>query len=453
MQSSKVFAEKTLCMLSNLAISPGRLVIMALLTGLVCGTLLLACPCAQQVPVGWLDCLFTATSALCVTGLLVVPLTSFTWFGHIVIMLLMQIGALGLITLTVFLLSLFTTLGLSTKSMTGEVLELHATQGQQLESLIVFIISITLACECIGFVLCFFALYPYYTLGQASFYALFQAVSAFCSTGLSLVQFDALSLSTVSFNLIAITTALLVFIGELGFVVWRDLFCYLRTFHNRRRSTLSLHTRIVLTVTPLLIATLFLIMWIIEYHYHVASLPQALFNAICLRSAGFTLLTPAMLSYATVLCIMVISFIGSSPGSTGSGIKITTFAVFLAAVRSTLLRRTQVEIKGRSIPNEQVFKAISIVTLSIAWVLCSSFFLLIVEAYHNPFDCLFEVCSAFANLGLSAGMTPLLSSLGKSIIIMSMLVGRIGSLTLLLSLKTTTKSSELYYPEERVMLS
>lgn len=440
-------------MLNNLAASPGRVVIMTMLSGLLCGTLLLACSWAQTVPVGWLDCLFTATSSLCVTGLLVVPLASFTWWGHMVIMLLMQIGALGVITLTVFLLSLFTTLGLSTKSMTGEVLELHATQGQQLESLVMFIMVITVACELVGFVLCLMALYPYYTLGESTFFALFQSISAFCSTGLTLIPLDSARTGVLSFNILLVTTALLVFIGELGFVVWRDVSLYLRTLYNRRRSMLSLHTRIVLTVTPALITALLLVVWTLEYQGNVMFLPEALFNAICLRSSGFTTLVPATLQYATVLCIMVISFIGSSPGSTGSGIKITTFAVFLAAVKSTLLRRAQVEIKGRTIPNEQVFKAISIVTLSIAWVLCSSFLLLIVESGHNPFDCLLEACSAFANLGVSRGMTPLLTTAGKGIIIMSMLVGRIGSLTLLLSLKKTTKSSELYYPEERVMLS
>jgi trk system potassium uptake protein TrkH len=437
----------------SFAISPGRVVIVSMLSGLLLGTLLLACPWAQTVPIGWLDCLFTATSSLSVTGLLVLPLSAFSWWGHIVIMLLMQIGALGVITLTVFLLSLFTTLGLSTKSMTGEVLELHATQGQHLESLVMFIILITLTCEVVGFLGCFIGLYPYYTIGLAAFLALFQAVSAFCSTGLTLVPLQHFARGTLPLNLVLITTALLVFIGELGFVVWRDVALYVRTLYNRRRTVLSLHTRIVLTMTPAIILVLFFAIWLLEYNGYVTFIMEALFNAICLRSSGFTTLVPVAMHYSTILVIMVVSFIGSSPGSTGSGIRITTFTVFLAAIKATLLRRSQVEIKGRSIPNEQVFKAISIVTLSSAWVLLSAFLLLITESHHQPFDCLLEACSAFANLGLSRGLTPLLSVAGKCIVIMSMLVGRIGSLTLLLALKKTTKSSELYYPEERVMLS
>jgi trk system potassium uptake protein TrkH len=436
--------------------SPARVVIISLLSALICGTLLLACPCAQLIHISWLDCLFTATSSLSLTGLLTVPLSSFSWQGHFIIMLLMQIGALGLITLTIFFLSLFTTLGISTRSMSGEALELHI--GQSPERLAMFIILITLACELLGFFICCGLFYPYYSIQQTLFFAAFHTISAFCSTGLTLVPLQHSLLSPSATFVLLATTGLLVFVGELGFVVWRDLAFYLKTLYERRRVQLSLHTRLVLTLTPALIAVLMLIVGILEYH-HISSgsdffyaAGDALFNAICLRSSGFTTLTIPTIQFATLLAIMVVSFIGSSPGSTGSGIKVTTFAVFLAAVKATLLRRGQVEAKGRTIPNDQVFKAMSIVTISIAFIVLSSFFLLISETGKEPFDCLFEVCSAFTNLGISRGITPLLSIAGKIVIIFTMLVGRIGSLTMLLALKNAAKSPELYYPEERVMM-
>lgn len=444
-------------MQSRLLTSPGRIIILSMITLLLTGTLLLACPWAQQVPVAWLDCLFMATSAVSVTGLLTVPLSSFSWQGHLVIMLLMQVGALGLITLTIFFLSLFTRLGISARSMSGEALELHL--GQSPELLAMFIIVITLACELVGFLVCCGVFYAYYPLHETLFFSAFHVISAFCSTGFTLTPLQNPLLSVTAGHILLITTAALVFIGELGFVVWRDVTYYFKTAYERRRVQLSLHSRLVLTMTPAVIAALLLIIGLLEYHNIIsvgaffAAVCDALFNAICLRSAGFTTLSVPTLQYGTLLAIMVVSFIGSSPGSTGSGIKITTFAVFLAAVKATLLRRSQVEIKQRTIPNDQVFKAMAIVTVSIAFVLMSSFLLLITEAGKDPFDCLFEACSAFTNLGVSRGITPSLSALGKLIIIISMLVGRVGSLTLLLALKKVPKSNEVYYPEERVMMS
>jgi trk system potassium uptake protein TrkH len=191
-----------------------------------------------------------------------------------------------------------------------------------------FIMLITLVCECVGFIFYFLAFYPYYAPGQAAFFALFQSVSAFCSTGLTLVPLQESPLGTISVYVLLITTASLVFIGELGFVVWRDVAVYVRTLYHRRRTMLSLHTRIVLTVTPAIIMALFFAVWLIEYQGHVSYGMYALFDAICLRSSGFTTLSPSVMHYATLLFIMVVSFIGSSPGSTGSGIRITTIAAF-----------------------------------------------------------------------------------------------------------------------------
>lgn len=436
--------------------SPGRTILFSMLVAIALGTFLLSSCWAQVEPVGLLDCLFTAASAICVTGLMTVPLEAFTPAGQGVILLLIQIGALGLITLTVFFLSLFIKLGLATNLMTGEALEIDGSKSPKY--IVFFIMAFTAVVEILGFIPIFLVLRHHYPLPKAIFISLFQAVAAFCNSGFSLIPFTEGELSFAAHTTLLSTTALLVLIGGLGFMVWEDFACYIRSRSKHKHFHASLHTKLVLTITSFLVIFMSSIIFVLEYlptflaHPTLSAVSAAIFNGICLRSAGFTTLDMTTVHLATLFIIMLVSFIGSSPGSTGSGIKTTTFGVFIGAIRATLSRRTWVEIMGRTIPNDQVFKAMAIFALSLCWIAITIFCLLITEQGWRFVDIIFEAFSAFTNLGLSTGLTPHLSTHGKFIIILCMLIGRIGSLTLLLAFKKHQTRSGFHYPEERVVM-
>jgi trk system potassium uptake protein TrkH len=442
--------------LRKLLSSPGRTILFSMIITITLGTLLLSSDWAQAEPISLLDCLFTATSATCVTGLLTVPLDFFTTEGHAVILCLIQIGGLGLITLTMFLLSLFINLGLATNLMTGEALEIDSSK--QPKYVVFFIIGFTAIIELIGFISIFFALRAHYPLPKAIFVSLFQAISAFCNSGFTLIPFTENSLSTAAHTALLSCTGILVLIGGVGFIVWEEFVQYVRSRSLHKHFHFSLHTKLVLVTTSFLVALTSIVIFLLEYLHDFLMQPSlsapfaALFNGICLRSAGFTTIEFSTLHLATLFLIMLVSFIGSSPGSTGSGIKTTTFAVFIGAIRATLSRRTWVEIMGRTIPNDQVFKAMAIFSLSLCWIAVIIFCLLITEQGWRFIDITFEAFSAFTNLGITTRMTPHLSTHGKLLISLSMLVGRIGSLTLLLAFKKHQTKVGFHYPEERVVM-
>ena len=435
--------------------SPGRTVLISIVATIFIGTFLLALPAAQVLSHSFIDLLFTATSATCVTGLLTIQLTEFTTFGHVIILALMQIGGLGLITLTVFFMSLFVELGLGTQLMAGQVLEIE--NWKRSKKIIGFIIGLTLTMELVGTVLIFFTAGAQGSIQHSLFLAFFHAVSSFCSAGFTLFPGKMLLFKT-NILFLGITTILML-VGELGFITWHEIILYIKSLKHRRHFNLSLHSKLVLSITGFLVTFSACIIWLLERTHGFSSMTgvqtfaNVLFNTISYRSTGFTTLDITTIHLATFFLIMVIAFIGSSPGSTGSGIKTTTFAIFLATVRAVVMGRTVVEIKGRRIPNDQVFKAMAILSLSISWVAITTFCLLITEEGWRFVDIMFEAFSAFSNLGLSTGLTPDLSLPGKIIIIATMIIGRIGSLTVILAFKRHYEKTEFHYPEERVMMS
>lgn len=439
------------------ALSPGRVILAAIITLICIGTALLRCPWAQSEAVSTVHCLFTATSAVCTTGRLIVPLEHFSSYGHMIILVLIQLGALGLITFSVFFLSLFTTIGLSTKSITGEAMELHHSNDPL--KMAIFTIYFTIAAELIGFIATWIIIAPYHASWlTGSWLALCHSVSSFCNAGILFIPLQGAPYSSTAASLLLAITGSLAFIGGLGFIVWRDVFTLFFNGNEHRRSHLLLHTRLVLITTATIIGLLTIGIWSIEYNPFTTDtawytgLYHALFNAICFRGPGFTTLAMQAIHPATVLLIMIASFIGSSPGSTGSGIKVTTIALLGITIRATLLRNTTISTKGRTIPHDQIFKAVAIFTLSILWISSMSIPLLMSEYGLDPFSLLFEAVSAFSNLGLTTlgSITP--SVYGIYLMIASMIVGRIGSLTVLLALKKQSKYPELYYPEERIMM-
>ncbi len=442
--------------LPSIELTPGRTIVLSLLGTISIGVALLSLPFAHKTSVAFLDVLFTAVSSTCGTGLLTVPLQSFSLFGQFIILALIQIGGLGIITLSLFLVSFFIDIGLGTQFLAGRMFEIEGTRP--VRRLIKFIVLCTLSIEALGAFCIWLSVPAGHTQGHPLFYAWFHAISSFCNAGISTFPFE---LDIFRNNLaLLFVTSLLVTIGGLGFISLRELITRYDPLHHDRRLHLSLNTKVILTTTLCIIAVGFVLLWVLERTHSFSGAPtltaavNMLFNVTCGRSAGFTTFDMPLIRSSTLFVIIVLCFIGSSPGSTGSGIKTTTFALLLATIRTVITGRRTVELKKRTIPNEHVFKALSILALSLTWIALGFFVLLISEEKWGFSDIMFEAFSAFANMGLSTGLTPYLSKVGKFVIILLMIIGRIGSLTLILALKRRKESpADIRYPEERIALS
>jgi len=436
--------------------SPGRIILFSVFCTILVGALLLAHPACRTTPISFIDLLFTATSATCVTGLFTIPLSSFTTLGKSVILALVQIGGLGLITLTIFAMSLFINMGMTTQLVAGKLLELESWKN--IRQIIIFVITLTLSVELLGAACMFPIFLRDFPLMKSIFFSFFYSISSFCKAGITLFDGDIIPYSH-NVPMLGII-GFLVFCGGFGFITWHEIMRYFIAKRQKKFFVFSLHSKIIMWGTATMILFFALLFWVLEHDNTLADMPfglavtNAIFHGITLRSAGILTVPFIDLQLATMFIIMISAFIGSAPGSTGSGIKITTFAIFLATIKCAIIGKTSVEIRGRTIAKDQVFKAIAIVSLGIGWIVFTTLCLLITE--QMDFMTLFiEAISGFSNIGVSTGITPFLSLMGKVFIMLSMIVGRIGSLTLILALRFRSKPDVLAfsYPEERVMLS
>lgn len=442
-------------------ISPAHIVLFSFFILIMLGTLLLALPIAHIKPMSFIDLFFTSTSATCVTGLFTIPLNNFTFFGKAVILGLIQIGALGLATMSLFIVSLFMDLGLGTRFMAGQLFELDSWDN--IKKMLIFTFGSTLTLELLG-ALSFFSIFKTeYSLHNAIFYSLFHSISAFCNAGISFFHFlTKQNLQQYSTNYVfLITTTLLTFFGGLGFITWHELLTRIRSyFFSKKVYRFSLHSKIILhgTIGLLIIATtLFLLL---ESHNTLNNLSiplkffNAVFHAVSFKSCGFVLANLTDFYPATIFLIMIVGLIGSAPGSTGSGLKITTVMIFLSTVRAVIHGRSTVDVFEREIPIDQIYKVIAVISLSLGWILFTTFCLLITEPSWSFLDIFFETISAFSNVGFSLKGSEKLSDFGKLFIMATMFIGRIGSLTFILGLKLKAKkeTTEFSYPEERVIL-
>lgn len=442
-------------------ISPAHIILFSFFFLILCGTLLLALPIAHIVPMSFIDLFFTATSATCVTGLFTIPLSNFTLFGKTIIMGLIQIGALGLATMSLFIISLFIDLGLGTRFMAGQLFELDSWKN--IKRILIFTFASTLTLEIVGALSFFSIFHAQYPLSNAIFYSLFHSVSSFCNAGISFFHFlteQNLEIYKTNYLFLA-TTAFLTFFGGLGFITWHEIM--MRThayFYSLKPHRFSLHSKIILSGTAILFSITATLFWLLEHHNTLKnltagqSLANTIFHAISFKSCGFILGSITDFLPATLFLILIVGLIGSSPGSTGSGVKITTFALFLSVIKSAINGRTSVEVFERELPLDQIYKAIAVISLSIGWILFTTFCLLNTENNWSFLDVFFETVSAFSNVGFSLRGTQNLSQVGKLFIMVTMFIGRIGSLTFILGLKLRTKKdmTEFSYPEERVML-
>lgn len=419
------------------------------------GALLLTFPAASagSTAVPFLDALFTAMSATCVTGLIVLDTpVAFSSFGHVVILLLIQLGGLGIMVLSTFATVLLGgRLALRGEQALEEVLDL-ASPGSAYE-LTRFIVISTLAIEALGAVL--LALSYHYHYGYEPLEALwrggFHSVSAFCNAGFSLWSDSLIQFQRDAF-VQGVHMALIV-LGGLGFSVLAALWMSARGVPRRW----SLQTRIVLIMSLGLIVGGWALYAMTEWEASLGGfaasdkLLNALFQSVSLRTAGFNSVDYAGLEGATILMMVVWMFVGASPGSTGGGIKTTTLAVMLAAIPALIRNQPRAMLMRRTIPHDIVYRAATIMTVATMVAVVGTFLLLATHKELSFEKAAFEVVSALATVGLSIGATGELNATGKWVIILTMFIGRVGPISLALALGSPN-GSQITYPEAKVMV-
>ncbi len=440
---------------------PGRAIISFFLFTIFAGSLLLALPISSaRQPIAYIDALFTSTSAVCVTGLIVLDTpVDFSLFGQIVILLLIQLGGLGILTLgTLILFKLVPTPSLQFQMDISKSVASHRTIKSG--SLFKTVLFTTLLFEGFGALLLFFGFLKYYSPGRAAYHAIFHSVSAFCNAG-----FLTFSTSLESFKAdiyIISVFALLIICGGIGFVVIHEIWLRIR-YRNVR---FSLHARICILVTfiLLILGTFIFIMVEDQNAYKALDFPvnvfNALFQSVTARTAGFNTVGQESLNEISLLVTMILMFIGACPGSTGGGIKTTTMAVLIIQGWNRIRGRAHARIFNRTLGVDSINRSVTIAMSSIFVIVLMFALLMFAEEKPLPhvlthgwfIDTAFESISAFGTVGLSLGITETLHTFGKLLTIILMFVGRVGLLTVVYALSRPLDKAELIYVKEDVMV-
>lgn len=422
---------------------------------ILCGTCLLMLPISSRMPGGtdFLSALFTAASATCVTGLVVVDTYQhWTLFGQTVILLMIQVGGLGFVTFGVMILLMMgKRIGLADRGLLRDSVNTLELGG--IVRLAKLIVKGTLLIEGTGAVLLSIRFVPEFGLAEGIYYGIFHSVSAFCNAGFDLMgRFEAYS-SLVRYAddwLVNLTTVSLVLIGGLGFVVWRDL--YKNRLHMKKY---TLHTKMVLTALVVLVVFPMPLFWLLERGGVLAGLDGSgqflgsLFAVVTPRTAGFNTTDVAGMGDAGKLLTLVLMLIGGNPGSTAGGVKTTTIMVLLFYVVSMIQHRDGVNIYGRRLEDGMIEKAAIVFTLTLTMAVTASFLICAIDGLPLT-DVLLETFSAVDTVGMSTGITRKTSACSRVILILLMYCGRIGSLSFALAFTDKKRRSSLRQPMERI---
>ncbi len=424
----------------KISLSTTQIILLGFLVTVLLGSALLSLPvcAADGVRVPYIDALFTATTATCVTGLVTMPVFS-TWstFGHIVILVLIQIGGLGVITILSGLMIVFQRrISITDRLLIQDAFNLNTMSG--LVRFVKKVISGTLVIEGIGALLYMTVFVPQYG-ARGVWYGVFTAVSAFCNAGIDIMAADSLCGYATHPVVNAVTCGLIV-LGGLGYIVWWDVLRVLRQFRTRGLrcfQSLTLHSKLALSATAVLLAGGTVLFLVLEYtnpltlapHSFFDKLQLAAFQSVTTRTAGFATLPQKDLTDASALVSLLLMFIGGSPVGTAGGVKTVTVVVLAAYAWSMLCGREEVSLWGRSIHRHSLAKAVAVTGVSFATVFVSTLLLSCVSQ-ADMLDVLYETVSAAATVGLTRDLTPLLDVRGKLIIIAAMYLGRVGPISL-----------------------
>ncbi|MHC2995487.1 MAG: hypothetical protein IBV53_08315 [Candidatus Atribacteria bacterium] len=434
-------------------LSPPQVLLLGFLVVITIGTILLSLPAASSTgrSIGFINALFTATSATCVTGLIVLDTgKDFSSLGQLIILILFQSGGLGIMTMsTMFAFLIGKKISLRQRLIIQESLNQFSIGG--LVRLAKYILIFTAVIEVVGATILFFCWQKIYSPLQALYLAIFHSISAFCNSGFSLFSDSIMRYKgDLIINLTFIT---LIILGGIGFLVLLELFQY------GKNGTLSLHAKLALKISLMLILSGFIIIFLVESNNPSTlgklNFPEkiygSIFQSVTARTAGFNTIHIGSMQNATLFLIIILMFIGASPSSTGGGVKTTTFGLFILYTWSSLTGKEGIHLFKRRVSPDIIPKALTVITLSLVLVITMTILLSYVEG-ENFIKILFEVVSAFGTVGLSTGITPSLSIAGKIIIIITMFTGRIGPLGLVLSLIQKREPEIIKYPEEKIMV-
>lgn len=426
--------------------SPFRIILVGFLCLILVGAALLSLPISHHGGVSVLDALFTATSAVCVTGLVVQDTAScWTGFGQLVLLLLIQTGGMGVVTVAVAIAKASgRRIGLMERSTMQEAIA--APQVGGIVRLTSFILKTVFCVELAGAVLLAPAFCGAFGLGRGLWYAVFHSVSAFCNAGFDLMGVHAPFSSLTAYQtspVVNLTIMALIISGGLGFITWDDL--RQKRLHFRQY---RMQTKVILSVTAMLICLPAL------YFYAAEPMGEgqawgAIFQSVTTRTAGFNTVDLTALSEAGLMVMVVLMLVGGSPGSTAGGMKTTTLGVLMASAAAVFHRREEAHCFGRRIPPEAIRNAAAI--LLIYLTLCIGTALAISRMEGLPLmTCLFETASAIGTVGLSLGVTPTLGTVSRLLLILLMFFGRVGGLTLIFAALATGRTKSAHLPQEKI---
>jgi trk system potassium uptake protein len=437
-------------------LDPPKVLVLGFAILILIGTCLLTLPIATVDGNGlsFLNALFTATSATCVTGLVVVDTGStFTTFGQLVILSLIQIGGLGFMTFaTFFFFLLGKKISLKDRLLLQESLNNLSIEG--IVRLVKRVLIFTAAIEIVGAIILSLRFSYDMSIGRAIYYGFFHSISNFNNAGFDLMgEFRSLT-PYVSDPTVTLTVCALITIGGIGFIVMNEVYDY----RDTRR--LSVHTKVVLVTSLILTAGGAILIFLFEFGNDKTLQPLsplgkvlgALFQSVTNRTAGSNTLNIPDLTHPTLFLTIFLMFVGASPGSTGGGIKTTTLATLLGTVWSQVKGKEDVVLFRRRIVIEIIFKALTVTVSGLFLVMIITMLLTISEVGKDFLMILFEATSAFATVGLSMGLTPELSPIGRMLIIFTMFAGRVGPLTVAFAIAMRRKPDPYRHPKGRIMI-
>ncbi|MGB4267545.1 MAG: TrkH family potassium uptake protein [Spirochaetota bacterium] len=439
-------------------LSPIDKVLLSFVLLILAGAFILCLPVCTFGGISFVDALFTSTSAVCVTGLIVLDTAKdFTLVGQVVILLLIQLGGLGIMTFSVALLSLMggsvsIKWRFTMQNMYSDVSKLP------IRNILGRIIIYTFTIEIIIALILFTQFIKDFTFTQAVWHSIFHAVSAFCNAG-----FSTFSNSLMDYNgnsIIIISIAIAIITGGIGFLAMSELFNTKSLQLKRMWKTLTLHTRIVLTTTAILIFGGMFLFYILEYNGILQTMSfkekllASFFQSVTARTAGFNTVDIGALHEGTCLVIIFLMFIGGSPGSIAGGVKTSTFAILWLFLVSRLKGLRQVTVWERALAYDNVERAVTLVVISGLFIFFATFILVVLPTLPTGefLQSFFEVTSAFGTVGLSMGITPKTVPLERIILCIVMYTGRLGPLTLISALTMRKKTINIKYAEDHIMI-
>jgi trk system potassium uptake protein len=454
-------------------INPIRLLIFSFLLVIFSGTLLLMLPNATYKGISFIDALFTSTSAVCVTGLIVVDTaTYYTQFGQIIIMVLIQLGGLGILTFAGYFIYFFS----GGTNYENRLTFSDMTNSQNLSDVFIIlkrILIITFIVEFTGALLIMISLDPqmFHSVYEQIFFSVFHSVSAFCNAGFSTLTNNMYEFGYRYNYFLHLILIFLIIIGGLGFPIVSNLIKYAKhlivdrlfTFKKKEKKyipwVLNLNSRIVIITTIILLIVGTVLIYIVEYHNTLAEhsafgkVVTALFASTTPRTAGFNSIDFSALKFSTILLVILLMWIGASPASTGGGIKTSVFAISILNFISISRGKTRLELFRREVADISVKRAFATIFLSFLVIGSAIYIISIFDSEKSLIAIAFETFSAYSTVGLSIGITAFLTSASKIVIITVMFIGRLSTLTLLMAFIKKEKYSKYRYPNEEVIIN